>query len=106
MRYMDRKTLNRNVPLLYVFRMLHNVVFFAPVIVVFLNANGLSMTEVMVLQTIFAAGLIVLEVPSGFLADLAGRKITLVLGSVLLVVGAAIYGVGTAFWTFTIAEIV
>jgi MFS family permease len=102
---MDRKVLNRNVPLLYVFRMLHNVVFFAPVIVVFLNANGLSMTEVMVLQTIFAVGLILLEVPSGFLADLAGRKVTLVLGSVLLVVGAAIYSVGTVFWNFAIAEI-
>jgi MFS family permease len=103
---MDRNVLKQNVPLLYIFRMLHDVVFFAPIIVVFLNANGLSMTEVMVLQTIFSVGLIVLEVPSGFLADLAGRKVTLVLGSVLLAVGAAIYSISTAFWNFTIAEII
>jgi MFS family permease len=101
----NRDVLRRNVPLLYIFRMLHDVVFFAPIIVVFLNANGLSMTEVMVLQTIFSVGLIVLEVPSGFLADLAGRKITLVLGSILLTVGAAIYSIGTTFWVFTVAEI-
>ncbi len=106
MKATDRKNLRFNVPLLYVFRVFHDAVFFAPIIVVFLNRNGLSMTEIMVLQTIFSVGLIILEVPSGFLADIVGRKVTLVLGSVLLTVGAGLYSVGINFWNFAVAEII
>jgi phosphopantothenoylcysteine synthetase/decarboxylase len=43
-------------------------------VVLFWRANGLSMHEIMLLQALFAASLALFELPSGYAADLLGRK--------------------------------
>ncbi|MCP4231806.1 MAG: MFS transporter [bacterium] len=102
---MKQRRLQRNIPLLYVFRMLHMAVFFAPIIVVFFERNGLNMMQVMLLQTVFSVTLLVLEVPSGFIADITGRKVTLIIGSATLFIGVIVYSLGHSFLYFLVAEI-
>lgn len=82
-----------------------SMAFPLPIIVLFWQSSGLSMTEVMVLQALFAAALALFEVPSGYLADMLGRKQTIVAAGVFLTVGTGIYGVVETFNGFLFAEI-
>jgi len=59
----------------------HMFLVVMPVIVPFYRAHGLSMREVYLLQSVFALGTLVLEVPTGYAADLLGWKKTLIAGS-------------------------
>ena len=77
---MAHEALKRNIPLLYAARLRGNPIFFVPVI--FFQAQGLSMTQVMLLQTAFAAAVVALEVRSGFFADRVGRRPSILLGAV------------------------
>ena len=58
-----------------------------PIAVPFFQSKGLSMQEVFSLQALFAVAVLVMEVPSGYLADLLGRKPTLIIGAVFAGVG-------------------
>jgi len=68
----------------YLFTIFANPIFVAPILTLFLLARGLSFTQVMFLEALFAAAVFVLEVPTGAVADLLGRKISLVAGSLFL----------------------
>jgi MFS family permease len=58
-----------------------------PIAVPFFQGKGLDMQQIFVLQAIFAGVVLVTEVPSGYLADLLGRKPTLLVGSVVAGIG-------------------
>lgn len=60
-----------------------------PVVVPFFESRGLSMQEIFLLQALFAVVVLVMEIPSGYAADLLGRRITLIVGSVFLGLGHA-----------------
>ncbi len=98
--------LESNIPKLYIFRALYGALLMTPIIVLFWKQNGLSMFEVMVLQALFAISVIVLEVPSGYIADIYGRKNTLVVASIFATVGMGVYAIGQGFMEFLVAEII
>jgi MFS family permease len=75
-----------------------------PVLVLFFQDNGLSMKEVLILQSVFSVLIVVCEVPSGYMADVLGRKLSIVLGSVLSSVGFCVYCFSSDFWFFLLAE--
>lgn len=77
-----------------------------PIIVLFYNENHLSMKDVLVLQGIYSISIVALEIPSGYMADLWGRKKTIVFGSVLGFAGYLIYCFSFGFWGFMFAEII
>jgi MFS family permease len=77
-----------------------------PVFTIFLFSNGLNMTEVMLLESIFSIMLITLQVPTGALADLIGRKGCMTAGLSLIAIGSVLYSIGTNFWQFAFAEII
>src|SRR5262245_54273423 len=58
-----------------------------PVAVPFFESRGLSMQQIFLLQGLFAVVVLVMEIPSGYVADLLGRKLTLVTGSVFIGLG-------------------
>ncbi len=57
----------------YAYRFLSDFWLIAPIMVPYYEANGLSATQVFVTQAIYGASLLVLEIPSGYLADVIGR---------------------------------
>jgi MFS family permease len=77
-----------------------------PIIVLFYQANGLGMREVLSLQAVYSIAIVALEIPSGYAADVWGRKTTLVIGSILGVCGFVVYSFSFGFWGFLIAELV
>jgi MFS family permease len=54
-----------------------------PVLVPYWRSLGLSMHEVLELQALFGLAVVIFEVPTGYVADLFGRKTSVVLGGFL-----------------------
>lgn len=77
-----------------------------PIVVPFYMENGLGMKDVMLLQGIYSVTIVVLEIPSGYLADVFGRRNSLIYGSVLGFLGFLCYSISYGFWGFLIAEII
>lgn len=77
-----------------------------PVIVPFYESNGLSLQDVMFLKAVYSIVIVVFEIPSGYLADLFGRKNTLVIGAILGTLGYTIYSFSFGFAGFLMAEII
>ncbi len=98
--------LESNIPKLYILVVLRWLLFIIPIIVLFFYNNGLSQTEVMVLQALFSLAIVVFEIPSGYFSDVMGRKRTLVIGSIISTVGFGIYSISYGFWGFLAAELV
>ena len=78
----------------------------APVLILYYTANGLNSTQIFTIQAAFHLAVLLLEVPSGYLADVVGRKKTLVFGAIFFPLGLALYTAGRSFAAFVIAEVV
>lgn len=76
-----------------------------PVIVLYFNSLGLDMTQIYLLQSIFAFTIVIIEVPSGYLADLFSRKVLVVVGTLLGAIGFFTMGLASGFTDLVIAEI-
>ena len=100
------KYMKRNIRLLYFFRIVRNFALFVPIIVPFFQENGLSQTQIYLLQSLFAITIVLLEVPSGYFADCIGRKQSILLGAVLSTIGFILYSISYGFLPLLFAEIV
>lgn len=72
----------------------------APIIVLLAQARGLSLAEIGVLFTVHGAVIIALELPTGGLADVLGRRPVVVAGAVLHLVSCVVYATATSFSGF------
>lgn len=101
----QKQKIRSNIWKVRVFKIVQNLAFFAPVAVLFWQENGLSLTEIMILQSLFSVALVSLEIPSGYFADVFGRRPSLILASVFYLVAAIGYSLGHDFGAFLIAEL-
>ena len=62
-----------------------------PIIVLFFQEHGLTLTEVMILQSIYSFSVAFFEIPSGFIADIFGRKRTIVLSTIFTFIGFLVF---------------
>jgi MFS family permease len=76
----------RNVRLFVAFRILFNARFYYPVFMVMFLDFGISVEAFALLNAVWAAAIVLLEVPSGALADLIGRRRLVVAGAALMVI--------------------
>lgn len=97
--------LKSNINKYYLFQFFDSLAFFGPVIVLFWQANGLNMTQIMLLQSIYSVGVVLLELPTGAFADRFGKKNSLIIGGLFWTIGCFWYGVSHGFWQFAIGEI-
>ncbi len=78
-----------NVRLFIAFRICFNARFYYPVFTILFLDLGLSIQQFALLNAAWAASIVLLEVPSGALADTIGRRNLLVTASVLMIVEMA-----------------
>lgn len=78
---------------------------YMPVIFLFYKENGFETTELFGLHAIYSIIIAVLEVPSGYIADVWGRKNAIVIGTFFGVLGFSTYSISYTFWGFVVAEI-
>jgi len=97
--------LKNNIWKLYLHKILGGMFFSVPVMVLFWQDNGLSLTEIMILQSIFSILVVVFEIPTGYFADIFGRKISLIISSLAAFLGIFFYSLGYSFNQFLVAEL-
>ena len=97
---------SRNILMLYLIKIAKWFMLFMPIIVLFYQDNGLQMRDVLTLQAIYSISIVLMEIPSGYLADIWGRKNTIILGSILGTLGYIAYYFSYGFAGFLIAELI
>ncbi len=87
-----------NIRKFYLFRWLVNFQLWLPIWVVYLtDYRDLSLTEITVLDTVFWGFLVLMEVPTGIIADRFGRKLSLALGAAANAVAIGVFAVGDSY---------
>ena len=76
-----------------------------PIIILFFKENGLSLTEIMILQAAYSLTVALFEVPSGYLADMFGRKSCIVFSTIFSFVGFLFFCFFSGFYYFLVAQI-
>ncbi len=97
---------SKNIPRLYLVKISKWFNMVMPIVVLFYQSNKMGMHEIFVLKAIYSIAIVAMEIPSGWMADVWGRKKTLILGSILGTAGFLIYSFSYGFWAFVIAEII
>ncbi|WP_421920196.1 MFS transporter [Marinifilum sp.] len=100
------RTYAGNIPKLYAIKIGKWFMLTMPIIVLFYQENGLSMQDVLTLKGIYSVAVVILEIPSGYLADVWGRKKSLILGSILGCLGFVVYSFSYGFTGFLAAELI
>lgn len=77
-----------------------------PIVVLFYQDNGMGMQEIFMLKAIYSVAIVTMEIPSGWMADVWGRRKTLIFGSILGSAGFLMYSFSYGFWAFVAAEII
>jgi len=99
---------HKNTRLFTWFRVLFNCRFYYPVLAIFFVDMGLTISQYIMLNVIWAAVILLLEVPSGALADLIGRK-RLVVGAAGIMIAEMFLLViapkDAGWWLFTVCAI-
>jgi len=101
-----KNTVRNNLVNLYLIKFAKWFNLVMPVVVLFYQDNGLSMQQIFLLKSIYSIAMVVMEIPSGYLADVWGRKKTLIFGGFLGACGIALYSFSYGFWAFAAAEII
>ena len=101
----NKQKLKNNIKKFYLYKIFAGMFFSVPIMVLFWQDNGLSLTQVMLLQSIFALLTVILEIPSGYFADIYGRKQTLIIAGIMGLFAMVAYSLGHNFLHFLIAEI-
>ena len=101
-----KRTTRANIWKLYIIKISKWFMLFMPYIIPFYQENGLDMHQIMVLQAIYSVSIVVLEIPSGYIADVIGRRRTLILGVILGTIGMSIYSISYGFLGFLVAELI
>jgi predicted MFS family arabinose efflux permease len=95
---------NKNLFFLFLTGFLKNFLVMIPILTLYFQDKGLSMSEIMILQTIFSVLIVILEVPSWYFADIFKRKYSLLIAAVLSTIAMIWYYFAENFWHFALAE--
>jgi MFS family permease len=82
-----KRSVQHNIQTIYLMGFFTGFMVVVPVFVPLLQGHGLSMTQVLQTQALFALTIALCEVPSGYLADLWGRRNAILVGSGLNALG-------------------
>lgn len=100
------RSLHSNISKLYIIKLAKWFMLIMPIVALFYSSNNLDSFDIYLLQAVYSVSVAVLEIPSGYMADVVGRKKSLIIGSILGTVGFLIYSFTYDFWGFMAAEII
>ncbi|MGN9785772.1 MFS transporter [Nonomuraea sp. ZG12] len=73
--------------------------------VLLMTGRGLSLAQIGLVVTVFSLVTVGLELPTGGLADVVGRRVVLAASAVFTVAGLALMSVSTTFWMFLVSGV-
>jgi MFS family permease len=97
---------DRTINLLKGYRFAGSLMFILPVLVPYWNSQGISQAQIGWLQTAFTAIVLILQLPTGRLADKYGRRNLVIVGTIMAAIGFAGYALADGFWGMLLAELI
>ncbi len=94
----------KNVSLYPWFKFCQNLVFWQAVWFLYFQ-NELSAAEAILLYAVYDVATTLLEVPSGYMSDRLGRRLTLIASAAAGLAGAALLALGESFLIFALAQV-
>ena len=95
-----------NIRKLYLIKIAKWFMLTMPILMIFYQDLGFSAEQSFQLKAFYSISIVIFEIPSGYLADIFGRRKTIIMGSILGTAGFAIYAVFSGFIAFLVAEII
>ena len=99
------RSLQNNIRTIYLLGFFQHFMVVVPVFVPLLQGHGLSMSEVLQTQALFALTIALFEVPSGYLADIWGRRKAILVGSAFNAAGFISLLWANSFEDFLVYEV-
>lgn len=96
--------LTRSVRLYPIYAPLTQAYFWLPVFFLYFNQH-MPIEQVLRLEAIYYVAVVILEVPSGYLSDTLGRRLTLLISAVSAIFAYALFFLGGSFGIFVLAQI-
>lgn len=97
--------LHRNIYLMYAISLLQGMVFYAPIAALYRTAQGVTISQITLIEGISLILCLVFEVPWGMLAERIGYKRTLVVCNLLYALSKLVFWQATDFTGFLIERI-
>jgi MFS family permease len=97
--------LKRNVNKNYLYILLQNIDFTRGIWMIYLAGKGMSLTQLGLLETIFHLTSFTMEVPTGAVADIYGRRISRIIGRLASIISVIILLLSNSFWMFALSFI-
>lgn len=97
--------MKRNILALYIIKLSKWFTLVMPIIVLFYEKHGLGLQDVFILKSVYSVAAVALEIPSGYLADVWGRRKCLICGCILFFGGYLCYSFTSTFQAFLVAEV-
>ncbi|WP_349409831.1 MFS transporter [Pseudalkalibacillus sp. SCS-8] len=94
---------NRNINMIYLYIFFGQLFFDRALWVIYLSDSGLSLGEIGIIEAILHLSIVLFELPTGMIADLYGRKISILLGSVLSIGYGAFMLISDSLTLFSLA---
>ena len=101
---MSHSELTRSVRLYPIYAPFAQAYFWLPVFFLYFNQH-MPIEQVLRLEAIYYAAVVILEVPSGYLSDTLGRRLTLLISAVSAIFAYALFFWGGSFGVFVLAQI-
>ncbi|MBZ9633871.1 MFS transporter [Clostridium sp. FP1] len=101
-----KNKLRKNVFKNYIFTFINRFDLTRGIWMIYLASKGLSLTEVGLVEAIFHITSFLMEIPTGAVADIWGRKASRICGRISTLIAAIILIYSNSFWGFVIGFIV
>jgi len=95
--------MKKNITREYIYSFLNNFNLLSTVWMLYLAYKGMSLTQIGLLEGLFHVTSFLMEIPTGSIADIFGRKTSRVLGSVFWVISSITMLYGNNFFHFALA---
>jgi MFS family permease len=100
------RSVSANIRYLYLIKLSKWLMLIMPIVALFYNDNGLESYDIYLLQAVYSFSVALFEVPSGYMADVIGRRTSLIIGSFLGTIGFVVLSASSTFSGFLAAEII
>lgn len=98
--------LERNIKVSYIYNFMMQFNITTAIWVLYLSYKGISLIEIGLLESIFHITGLLFELPTGAIADIYGKKFSVVVGRILSVIAAVLMVISSSFWQFAVAFVI
>lgn len=95
--------LKRNISVSYVYNFLLQLNITSAIWVLYLSFKGMSLIQIGILESIYHITGVIFELPTGIIADLYGKKFSVVTGRIVNVISCILMIASNSFWGFGLA---